>query len=86
MSEQLVIFMMAVEDLYNNKLLEAHIQTGCRRKDKMPYYAKNKWKVRKPAFQLFAATYCKTCNRKRAAPKKGVIVKPIISGGFNMRK
>ena len=28
---------------------------------------------------------CKTCNKKQAAPKKGVIIKPIISDGFNMR-
>ena len=80
MSEPLV-FMMAVEDLYD-KLLEAQIQPGHRGRDKMLYYAKNKRKVPKPACQLFS-TCCKTCNRKRAAPKKGVIVEPIISNGLN---
>ena len=77
------VFMVAAEDLYD-KLLEAHIQTGHGERDKMLYYAKNKWKIWKPARQLFS-TCCKTCNRKRAAPKNGVIIKPIISDGYNMR-
>ena len=78
-----LIFMVAAEDLYD-KLLEAHIQTGHGGRDKMLYYAKNIWKVPKTACQLFT-TCCKTCNGIQVAPKKGVIVKPIISDGFNMR-
>ena len=76
-----LFFMVAAEDLYD-KLLEAHIQTGHGGRNKMLYYAKNEWKVLRPACQLFS-TCCKTGNRKRAAPKKGVIVKLIISNGSN---
>ena len=74
---ELLVFMIAVEDLYD-KLPEAHIQTGNGERDKMLYYAKNKWKVPKPACQLFA-TCCKTCKLK-----KGIIIKSIISHVFNM--
>ena len=49
-SESLV-FMVAAEDLYDN-LLEAQIQTRHGGRDKMLYYAKNKWKVPKSACQL----------------------------------
>ena len=50
MSESLV-FMVATEDLYDN-LLEVQIQTRHGGRDKMLYYAKNKWKVSKSACQL----------------------------------
>ena len=52
-----LVFMAAADDLYD-MLLEAHIQTAHGRRDKMLYYAKNKWKVPKPACQLFS-TRCK---------------------------
>ena len=72
--------MVAAQDLYE-KLLEAHMQTGHGGREKMLYYAKSKWKVPKPTSHLFFAC-CKNCNRKQAAPKKGVIVEPIISNGL----
>ena len=46
-----LVFMVAAEDLYEH-LLEAHIQTGHGERDKLLYYAKNKWKVPKSSCQL----------------------------------
>lgn len=50
----------------------------------MLYYVKNEWRIPKVSCQSFV-TCCQTCNRKRAAPKRGVVVKPIVSNGLNMR-
>lgn len=36
------------------------------------------------ACALFASL-CQICVRKRAVPKKGVVVRPILSDGFNVR-
>lgn len=81
-SEPLTI-MVAIKDYYE-KLLEAHVHTGHGGRDKMMFYAKDKWQIFKTACKMFVA-FCKTCVRKCAAPKKGIIVKPIILEGFNMR-
>lgn len=78
-----LVLMVAQEDYYE-KLYEAHVQTGHGGRDKMIYYAKNKWRISKMACNIFV-TCCQTCNRKRVAPQRGVIVKPITSDGFNMR-
>lgn len=77
------VAMIALEDFYG-KLLEAHLQTGHGGRDKMIYYSREKWVVTKDACNIFT-TCCQTCNRKRAAPKTGVVVKPISSDGYNIR-
>ncbi|XP_051163768.1 KRAB-A domain-containing protein 2-like [Leptopilina boulardi] len=51
----------------------------------MLYYIKKKWKLSKQACELFVQC-CETCTRKKALPKKGVVVKPITTNGFNMRE
>lgn len=78
-----VIYMVALEDYYE-KLMEAHIQTDHGGRDKMLYYIKEKWRIIKSACEIFVS-YCQTCNRKRVASKTGVVVKPIITDGFNVR-
>lgn len=75
--------MVALEDYYE-KLMEAHIQTDHGGRDKMLYYIKEKWRIIKSACEIFVS-YCQTCNRKRVASKTGVVVKPIITDGFNVR-
>ncbi|XP_043462868.1 KRAB-A domain-containing protein 2-like [Leptopilina heterotoma] len=80
---QPTIFMVAIEDYYD-KLSEAHVRTGHGGRDKMMFYSKDKWKISKTACQMFVS-FCKTCDRIRAAPKTGVVIKPIVSDGFNMR-
>lgn len=78
-----MIYMLPYED-YFDKLLETHIQTGHGGRDRMFFYAQKKWRITRPACQLFASM-CRTCTRKRVVPHKGVVIKPIISDGFNAR-
>lgn len=78
-----IVYMVATEDYYD-KLLEAHVQTGHGGRDKILYYLKEKFRIPKVASEIFVKC-CQTCNRKRAAPKKGVVIKPIVTEGFNSR-
>ena len=78
-----LIYLVPFENIYD-KLLEAHIQTGHGGRDRMHYYVKKKWVISKNSCAIFAAI-CQTCNRKRAAPVKNVVVKLILSDGFNVR-
>ena len=71
-----MIYMVPVEDLYD-KLFEAHIQTGHGGREKIIYYAKNKWRLPKVACNIFVSC-CKTCNKKRGAPRKGIVILIII--------
>lgn len=80
---QPIKYMVCVEDYYD-KLLEAHIQTGHGGRDKMLYYIRDKYRISKNACEVFASC-CHTCNRKKALPKRGVVVKPITTDGFNIR-
>ncbi|XP_029162592.1 KRAB-A domain-containing protein 2-like [Nylanderia fulva] len=82
-SNEPVIYVIAMEDYYD-KLLEAHIQTGHGGRDKMQYYIKEKYRITKVACEIFVSC-CGTCNRKRVAPKRGVVIKPILSDRFNVR-
>lgn len=77
------IYLICYEN-YFEKLLEAHVQTGHGGRDRMHFYTKNKWVISIKACAIFASL-CQVCVRKRAAPKKGVVVKPILSNGFNVR-
>lgn len=78
-----LIYLVPIEDYYD-KLLVAHLETGHGGRDRMHYYCKQKWIINKSACQLFASM-CNTCDRKRVAPTKGVVVKSILSKGFNAR-
>lgn len=69
---------------YYEKLLEAHIQSGHGGRDRMLFYLKQKYVISKQSCTIFVSM-CKTCTRKRAAPRKGIVVKPILSDGFNVR-
>src|SRR5436309_4266617 len=50
----------------------------------MQYYIKEKYRITKVACEIFVSC-CGTCNRKRIVPKRGVVIKPILSDGFNVR-
>lgn len=78
-----LIYLVPYENCYD-KLLEAHIQTGHGGRDRMFFYAKTKWVLSKNSCAIFASM-CTICNRKRAAPKKHVVTKPILSDNFNTR-
>lgn len=78
-----IIRFVPYENCYD-KLLEAHLQTGHGGRDRMLYYMKNKWLISKNTCKLFVSM-CKICNRKRAAVRKSVVVKPILSEHFNSR-
>lgn len=77
------IYYIPWENSYE-KLLEAHTQTGHGGRDRMYYYAKTKWVLSKNSCAIFASM-CKICDRKRAAPQKNVVTKPILSDNFNIR-
>ena len=77
------IYLIPIEDYYQ-KLSEAHIETGHGGRDRMLYYIKNKWKITRSACEIFISC-CETCSRKKSTIQKGVVVKPIISHGFNAR-
>lgn len=74
---------ICVEDMYP-KLLEAHLQTGHGGRDKILFYAAKKWILPKKACSLFVKL-CKSCTRKKTTPKNGVVIKPIVTNGYNMR-
>lgn len=78
-----LVYLVPYENCYD-KLLEAHIETGHGGRDRMFYYVKKKWVISKNTCAIFVSL-CKTCIRKRAAPRKAVVVKPILSDGFNLR-
>lgn len=78
-----IIYKVAVEDYYE-KLLEAHIQTGHGGRDRMFYFANSKWAIPRRACAIFSSL-CTTCDRKKGFAKKGVVVKPITTNGFNVR-
>ncbi|XP_043467666.1 KRAB-A domain-containing protein 2-like [Leptopilina heterotoma] len=78
-----LIYMVPIEDYYE-KLTEAHYQTGHVGRDRMLYYMKKKWRIPRIACEIFISL-CETCNLKKSVAKKGVVVKPIISHGFNAR-
>ncbi|XP_046608871.1 KRAB-A domain-containing protein 2-like [Neodiprion virginianus] len=78
-----LVYMVPVEG-YFEKLLEAHNQTGHGGRDEMLYYMKQKWRIPRSACEIFISC-CETCNRKKSTVRKGVVVKPILSRGFNAR-
>lgn len=77
------IYIVPLEDFFS-KLLEVHTLIGHGGRDKMIYHIKKKWRIPRSVVSLFISC-CVTCNLKRTAPSKGVVVKPIITDGFNMR-
>lgn len=77
------VYVIPYEDFYD-KLMEAHLATLHGARDKMYFHCKDKWKISKEACQLFSSM-CRTCARKRVKPVKGVVVKPIVTEGFNGR-
>lgn len=81
--EDPLIQKLPVEEYYS-KILDAHLKTGHGGRDKILHYAEKQWVLTKGACSLFVSL-CKTCSRKKTAPKAGVVIKPIISNDFNMR-
>lgn len=77
------VYVISYEDFYD-KLMEAHLATLHGARDRMYFYCKEKWRISKEACQLFS-NMCRTCARKRVKPVKGVVVKPIVTEGFNGR-
>lgn len=78
-----LVYVIPYED-YFDKLYEAHTETGHGGRDRVRTYCKDKWIIAKEACQLFVSM-CRTCNLKRVMPTKGVVIKPILSDGFNSR-
>ncbi|XP_051165171.1 KRAB-A domain-containing protein 2-like [Leptopilina boulardi] len=78
-----LVYMVPFEEYYT-KLMEAHTQTGHGGRDRMIYYMKKKWRIPRNACEIFN-NLCETCNLKKSSKRKGVVVKPIISHGFNAR-
>lgn len=78
-----LVYMVPFEDYYV-KLLEAHVSTGHGGRDKMLYFLKNKCRIPRQACEIFK-NCCSTCNLKRSVIQKGVVIKPIVSNGFNSR-
>ncbi|XP_046605009.1 KRAB-A domain-containing protein 2-like [Neodiprion virginianus] len=78
-----LVYMVPVEG-YFEKLLEAHNQTGHGGRDNMLYYMKQKLRIPRSASEIFISC-CETCNREKSTVRKGVVVKPILSRGFNAR-
>ncbi|XP_049874566.1 KRAB-A domain-containing protein 2-like [Pectinophora gossypiella] len=71
-------------DEYYQKILDAHIATGHGRRDKIVHTLKDKYVVPIFAVSIFL-NLCKTCLAKKSFPKKGIVVKPLISDDFNRR-
>lgn len=82
-NSQRLIYKIAIEDYYEI-LLEAHVETGHGSRDRVIYNINNKYLIPKPACAIFVSL-CKVCSRKKVKPKSGVVVKPILSDGFNVR-
>lgn len=80
---QPLIFKISIEDYYE-KLLDAHVDTGHGGRDRVIYQIENKFIISKPACAIFVSLR-KVCSRKKAKPKSGVVIKPILSDGFNVR-
>ena len=59
-----LIYVVGLEDCYE-KVLESHIKSGHGGRDRAYYYACEKWRIPKTAFQLFASM-CKSCNLKKS--------------------
>lgn len=78
-----VIYCVAMED-YFDKLVEAHVNTGHGGRDKLIYSLKNKYRISRSACEIFPSC-CESCNRKKSCIRKGVVVKPIVTHGFNSR-
>lgn len=81
--QDLLVQKISMEEFYP-KLMDAHLKTGHGGRDKLLHYAEKLWVITKDACSLFVSM-CKTCSRKKTAPKAGVVIKPIISDDFNMR-
>lgn len=81
--ENQLIYMVPVEDYYE-KLLEAHINTAHGGRDRMFHYISKRWKIVKKSCEIFTSL-CGTCSRKKGFAKQGLVVKPIITHGFNVR-
>ncbi|KAL0860130.1 hypothetical protein ABMA27_010437 [Loxostege sticticalis] len=69
---------------YYEKIFDAHIATGHGRRDKIVYALKDKYVV--PIFAYMGFPHwplCKTCLSRKTFPKKGIVVKPMVSDDFN---
>lgn len=69
---------------YYEKLLEAHVQTGHGGRDRIFHNVEKKFKISRNACAIFVSL-CESCNRKKGFARKGLVVKPIITNGFNVR-
>ena len=68
-----------------DKLNDAHISMGHAGRDKMTEkLGRTTFNVSSRLVNLFLST-CAICDEKRSRPRKGVVVKPIISAGLNSR-
>lgn len=78
-----LIHQILVEE-YCPKILEAHLKTGHEGRDKILHYMRDQWVVTKDTCSLLVSL-CKTCSRRKTAPKARVVVKLIIANEFNMK-
>lgn len=75
--------------VHNGEIFEilksAHIETGHGGLHKMHNAVKSKYvNISRQIIQLFLS-HCETCAKKRAHPKKGVVVKPMVFNEVNSR-
>lgn len=77
------VYLVAYEDHFP-KLVEAHCQSGHGGRDRTLDKLKGKSLIPRSAVDLFVSC-CSTCNRKKPAIREGVVIKPIIMHGFNVR-
>lgn len=78
-----VVYIIAMKDYYS-KSMEAHDEIGHGGHDKKLAFIKKKWGILWSEVEIFP-NLCEACLCKRSDPKKGVVVKPILSYGFNSR-
>ncbi|CAG5016958.1 unnamed protein product [Parnassius apollo] len=69
---------------YYDILLDIHRGCGHGGRDKIQYQIKDRFIIVRKAIDLFVSL-CPACESKRNLPKKGIVVKPIISRDFNER-
>ena len=63
----------------------AHTETGYGGRDRVHEFCKQRgWVIARSACKIFVSC-CSLCNRKRIPVRSGVVAKPIISDGYNMR-
>lgn len=78
-----ITFIIAYEEFYS-KLVDIDESIGRGGCDKMIMALKPKYAIHRPAVEIFVEC-CTTCAEKKQLPKKGLVVKPILSKNLNHR-